>query len=485
MCESLPAVPPSSRSRLRMGAALSLLAAIYATSAQTAAQTTLLTQDFNSGTVPPPGWSEDNNGNSEGWQPDVSGTMALHSDEAGWNDNGLLSPSFDLTAVSEAYVHGIHGQNFSAWREQNLIQVSLDGGLSFQTVGAVDGPDGQGFGFHFDLGAYLGQSAVQLCLRYQGSYANEWFMDHVVIDDQAPPPPAPHWPNLPTAFASGKGWMEDFDDISIGSLPPYMAANAVHSFTRLPDADGWCNAGQLATSAGAYSGPNALEMGLAPGTLEYHDVSNALIFGLNGSEVEDFHFSFHARQFGEEISADDGVWISLDGEQWTLVLSDWVALTGGSSFEGKWRTVRCNLADSGLDLNGDFYLAIAQQDNYPYKNQDGVSVDQLALDRPVLDAVNLIVNQTATLTVENVDPYSIVLPLRSLFSGETATALGLVNLGYPFESMGFLIPDESGFAQIQFQVPYLAKDKTFFLQALEITGLKARMSNLLEEKVTN
>jgi hypothetical protein len=473
--------------RLVGGMSKSLLvpAALLSCATSLMGQTTLLNQNFNSGNVPPFGWSESNNGASQGWQADVTGTMALHSDESGWNDNALISPVMDLTTVGLAFVHGVQGQNFSAWREQNLVQVTLDGGLSFQTIGQLSGPDGQGYSFHFDLSTYLGQSAVQLSLRYQGSYANEWFLDHVVVDDQNPPPPAAHWPNLPTAFVSGVAWMEDFDAITAGSLPPHMAVNSVNSYTRLTDLEGWCNVGQLGPSNGAYSSSNALEMGLVPGSMEYHDVSNALIIGLNGAGVMDFHFSFHARQFGEEISPDDGIWVSEDGSNWTLVVGDWVALTGGTLLEGEWRTAHCDLSTAGLDLSGDFYLAIAQQDNYPYKNEDGVGVDQLALDRPVMDAVNLVVSETATLTVENVDPYSLVLPLRSFSDGLTPTAMGLLNLGQPFESLGFLTPDAAGIAQAQFQVPFLAKGLTFYLQALEINGLDARISNLLVEKVTN
>jgi len=166
-------------------------------------------------------------------------------------------------------------------------------------------------------------------------------------------------------------------------------------------------------------------------------------------------------------------------------VGDWVTLTGGTLLEGEWRTVSCDLSSTGLDLSGDFYLAIAQQDNYPYKSQDGIAVDQLALDRPVMDALNLVVSEVATLTVENVDPSSIVLPLRSFSGGLTPTAFGLLNLGQPFESLGFLTPDASGIAQAQFQVPFLAKGLTFYLQSLEIKGLHARISNLLIEKVTN
>ena len=448
-------------------------------------QTTLLNQGFNSGNVPPSGWSEQNNGSSEGWQSNADDTMALHSDEAGWNDNALISPALDMTSVAQAWVHGIHGQNFAAWREQNLVQVTIDGGLSFQTLGQLAGPDGQGYPFHYDLSAYLDQSALQLAFRYQGSYANEWFLDNVTVDDQAPPPPAPHWPNLPSEFVSGQTWMEDFDAITIGDLPAHMAVNSVHSFTRLPDVDGWCNVGQIGPSAGAYSGGNALEMGLAPGSVNYHDVSNALIIGLNGTGVQDFHLSLHARQFGEDLSPDDGIWVSTDGNQWQQIVSDWAAATGGETEEGEWRTLSCDLSDGGLDLSGDFYLAFAQQDNYPFKTEDGVAVDQLALDRPVFNAVNLIVAEVATLTVENVDPYSLVLPLRSFSAGQTTTALGLLDLATPFESMGFLAPDENGLAQVEFLIPYLAKDRTFYLQALEINGMEARISNLLIEKVTN
>ncbi len=459
-------------------------AAAILLAAHAAAQTTVLTEDFNAGVVPPIGWTQINNGNSVGWRADSSGSMAMHSDERGWNDNVLLTPSMDLSALSQVFLHGVQGQNFAAWRDQNLIEVSLDGGLTFENLYEEQAPDGQGIGFEVDLSAYAGAPGLQIGWRYLGNYANEWFLDQISVDDIAPPPAAPHWANLPSEFTSAVAWLEDFDSVTAGSLPPYMAVNALHSYTRLPDADGWCNVGQVQGSAGAYSSPNALEMGLVPGSQNHHQVSNALVIGLNGAGVEDFTFSFHARQFGEESSADDGIWLSLDGLNWTSVLSDWVSITGGTSNQSNWRTISTDLAASGLDLSSDFYLAIAQEDNYPYKDQDGVAVDQLAMDRPVVDLIDLIVAQTATLTIYNVEPYSLIVPLRSSSKGLTQTAYGTLHLAMPFDSLGILAADASGVAQAQFNVPFFAEGMTFFIQALELNGLEARFSNLLIEKVT-
>jgi hypothetical protein len=292
----------------------------------------------------------------------------------------------------------------------------------------------------------------------------------------APPPPPPYWPNLPSTFESAVGFRENFETIA-GNTPRYMALNALDSTTRLADAEAWCNIGGTAVCLDPYDGAYALEMGLDPNSTNYHNVSNAMILGLNGAGVTDFTMSFQAINHGEELSTDDGVFVSADGLTWENVVTDWAALVGSV---GTHALVSFDLASTSVDVSGDFYVAVAQMDNFPYANLDGVGIDNITVGSPILIATNVVAGAAATLDVSGADPGSVVILAYSELAGPTATPFGMADLGSPFTTVGRFVPDAQGDVSTNVNVPPLAAGLTIWMQGLEISGAGGRFTNGLK-----
>jgi hypothetical protein len=438
------------------------------------AQTTVLTEDFNAGVVPPAGWTELNNGNSMGWEPDSGLTKAFHDDFNGLNDNHLMTPAMDLSLVTETYLHAIQDQVFASWRDQNLIDVSLDGGLTFTTVYTETlASSASAVPLEADMSAYAGMTGVQASFHYVGDFANEWYIDDMIVDDVAPPPPPPHWSNLPASFVSANAFRENFE-AAAGVVPAYMALNALDSTTRLADPEAWCNIGQLAAPFDTYDGAYNLEMGLDPASTNYHDVSNAMILGLNGAGVTDFTMSFQAKDFGEEASPDDGVFVSADGLTWETVITDWDAILGGAT---EYTLVTCDLASTGVDVSGDFYVAVAQQDNFPYANLDGIGIDNVTVGSPVYMATNVVGGGVANLDVSGANPAGIVALVYSLTPGPTVTGWGIADVGTPYTMIGQYVPDALGNVNATLTVPVIAVGLTAWTQGLEVVGAAGRFTN--------
>lgn len=451
-------------------------AGIVALASNAAAQTTLLTETFDSGVVPPTGWTEMNNGNSAGWEPDFSGLKAWHDDYTGYNDNSLVSPSFDATGVSEMYMHAIHDQGFASWRDQNLVEVSLDGGLTFTTIYTeTTGTSADGLALEIDMSSYVGNAGVQVAFHYTGDYANEWDIVDMLIDDVAPPPPPATWPHLPTTFAPADGFRENFDGLG-GVVPSHMAVNMLDAATRLDYAEAWCNVGQLAACTNPYDGSANLEMGLLPGSTNYFNVSNALVIGLNGAAATDMMMTFQAIDFGEELNDNDGVFVSSDGVNWEAAMTDWAANAG---FE-VYNFVTVDLGSTSVDTSGDFYVAIAQEDNFPYGYLDGIGVDNIAISCPIYAVSNLVAGGTANLDLSNCLPGSLVYMAYSLTPGPTNTPYGIADVGSPYTMIGQFTADASGNVNATLPVPGIAAGITAWSQCLELTPTTARFSNGLK-----
>ena len=145
-------------------------------------QTVVLSEDFNAGQVPPSGWTEDNNGNSSGWQPYYD--QARHDDYTGWNDNSLVTGGLDMTGLTGMHVVFDQNNVYPSWTDRNGVEVSSNGGGSWSEVWYQDSGATSGYSTEdVSLGAYDGTAGVQLRWRFQGDYANEWTIDNVLVED--------------------------------------------------------------------------------------------------------------------------------------------------------------------------------------------------------------------------------------------------------------------------------------------------------------
>jgi hypothetical protein len=436
-----------------------------------ASQNTYLSEDFRSGIFPPVGWAEINNGVSLGWEDDIS-EYAFHDDFNGANDNVLLAPALDLSAATGVYLHAVQDQTFAIYMDSNTVEVSLDGGLTFSLVYTETTVTDGAQLLEVDLSAFAGMLDVQTAFRYMGDFSNEWRIDDLTLDDQPYLPPL-RWPNLPTQFVSADQFFETFDTLS-GVVPPYMAINRLGSVSRAFDPEAWCNIGQLAPCIEPRSGQYALEMGLDPTSVQYHEVANALIIGLDGTGVTNFAMTFEGLNNGEEYQPDDGVFLSTDGIDWVPLLTDWENLIGTGNL-GVWTSLLADLSSTTVDVSGQFYLAFSQADDYPYANLDGVGIDDIIIGGgpPLLfDVQNMVAAQTATFTVTGAATTSLVVIAYSLNGpGPSTTPYGQADMTPPYYKLGQFTPDAQGSVIVQRPVPPRAGGVPVWTQALEITTL--------------
>ncbi|MCP4093703.1 MAG: hypothetical protein GY747_09670 [Planctomycetes bacterium] len=168
------------------------LAAVVALAGSASSQ--VLSEDFSTG-VPPTGWTHVNNNAhiGVGWIPDGAG-RAWCEDEAGVGtvDTTLVSPAFDLTGVSGTTL-SFDGETYWAAYLANHptsygdgisnMEISTDGGATWTMVWTDTSlNNGDTYSPVVDLSAYDGMVGVQLGIRFYGTWAQEWWVDNVVID---------------------------------------------------------------------------------------------------------------------------------------------------------------------------------------------------------------------------------------------------------------------------------------------------------------
>jgi hypothetical protein len=181
---------------------LSLIAATCCVGALSA-QTTVLTEDFNANVVPPAGWTTQNlNGSttfSEPWNTDGFG-QAWHGDGGsadGQAENLLVTPMFDLTGMTEAYVHMDITTNWVAYMAHSnpssgngvtTLEASHDGGVTWMVLWTDDidvADQSVMLTRDIDISAHAGHTGMMLAIHFSGDWAHEIWVDSFVIDDQA------------------------------------------------------------------------------------------------------------------------------------------------------------------------------------------------------------------------------------------------------------------------------------------------------------
>lgn len=353
-----------------------------------APQNVAFNENFDLGAFPPAGWSQQKaNPSSSGWKKHTTSLRAWHEDEplaVGTCDDLLVSPPFSLAGFAEAFVHvdvELRYPDFLANHPYSQADgettVLMRSGGSWEPLWTDCRTSAGRASFTSRVPQqFLGAAAVELALYYHGTYAHETWIDLVQVDDARVAPGGGgggvQWPGvvLPSAFLAAP-FSEDFE-AHAGVPPAWMALSALNASTAAPDPQAWCSiAGGTVAS---HSGVRHLEMGLQPGSTNYHNVRNALVIGVQGSAAPSWRLDFWVQDYGEENNGFDGVWVSVDGILWQQVHGTW----GG--YSSSWSSVsNLDLNASGLRLDGNFYLMFAQEDNYPYANLDGVSVDDVVV----------------------------------------------------------------------------------------------------------
>lgn len=181
---------------MKLNFALPIVVATFSVSGSLFGQNVVLDEDFS--TVPPAGWTHQQiNTGTQGWISDGNG-RAWHEDEyiGGVTcENRLISPTFDLTGMTEAYLHFAGETYYAAYLANHPnsygdgisnMEISTDGGLTWTVLWTDTSQNNNDtYGPSVSLTTYLGQSNLQIGVYYFGTYAHEWWVDYVQVDDTA------------------------------------------------------------------------------------------------------------------------------------------------------------------------------------------------------------------------------------------------------------------------------------------------------------
>ncbi|HIA38087.1 MAG TPA: hypothetical protein EYN86_01010 [Planctomycetes bacterium] len=160
------------------------------------AQTTYLSEDFTNG-VPPANWTQQKASGTTGWIS--TGSRAWHEDESGGItcDSYLISPDIDLSNASTAYLHFAGEIYYTSYLANhpsslgdgvNTVEVTTDGGVTWDILwNDTSLNNNDTYAPNLSLAAYLGSATVNIGLHYYGTYAQEWWVDYVIVDETPVP----------------------------------------------------------------------------------------------------------------------------------------------------------------------------------------------------------------------------------------------------------------------------------------------------------
>ena len=137
--------------------------------------------------------------NIRGWVIDLNGQRLWHEDYTGsTTDNILISPVMDLSAATTVELRFDGETNYAAYLANHpqsvgdgvsTMEITTNGGLTWSVVWTDTSQNSQDtYTPHIDLSAFAGNSSVQLGIHFYGTFAQEWWVDNVVVDAELPGP---------------------------------------------------------------------------------------------------------------------------------------------------------------------------------------------------------------------------------------------------------------------------------------------------------
>ncbi len=165
-------------------------------------QADVISEDFDSGTFPPTGWTLiDNTPDPNGWQLNsyfamlnyTGGTgecASLNSDFYGWGliDAELITPTFVVPDSSTLeFDHSFRWYSGGLY-EQADVDISISGGAWINLANYSGGDDGYPVGVHksIDLSSHAGQQAQIRFRYYDANWDWWWQIDNVRVTGSAP-----------------------------------------------------------------------------------------------------------------------------------------------------------------------------------------------------------------------------------------------------------------------------------------------------------
>ena len=161
-----------------------------------AAQSVALSEDFSGPSFPPTGWTQLKLGpNNSGW---AGGGRAWHEDfTGGTTENYLISPPLDLSSYTQVFLHFEGETNYATYLANHPtsngdgvsnVEITTDGGATWTVIWTdTSQTAGDTYAPNIDISAYAGMSNVHVAYYFYGTFAQEWWIDNVIVDDEPVP----------------------------------------------------------------------------------------------------------------------------------------------------------------------------------------------------------------------------------------------------------------------------------------------------------
>jgi hypothetical protein len=143
--------------------------------------TTIDLEDFEGGTFLPDGWTSAYTGVSNIYESTTahSGTVGvIFNDISAVVQSDLITPQID-SLVANASLKFWEKGYWLSYYEYHGIWISVNGAAPVELM-ALPVPTASWENREIDLSAYVGES-IQLYFRYTGDFADEWFLDDIVV----------------------------------------------------------------------------------------------------------------------------------------------------------------------------------------------------------------------------------------------------------------------------------------------------------------
>lgn len=155
---------------------------------------TLVEESFETA-VPPAGWTTMTTGNSFSWMQSTSlantgaaSAYVPYGPIGAWQDEWLVTPALDATTMSTVTLEFAENEAYwASWGLEHNIMVSTtvpDDPAAFTDVLTMTPANHSIVGWTMvsvDLTAYAGMDNIYIAFRYQGDYADNWYIDDVRV----------------------------------------------------------------------------------------------------------------------------------------------------------------------------------------------------------------------------------------------------------------------------------------------------------------
>lgn len=164
-------------------------------------KSTIFSENFEGGVVPPAGWSVVNTNALENWKILSTGPIAgshsaqvLYDEALGQQDEWLVSPSFSLAGKENAFLSFSIKTSYNWMVSPNnngdlFVKISTNGGTDWTTLWKEDDygvfADWATLNLDLNISSYVGQADVKIAFQYYALDAAQVILDNILVYDIA------------------------------------------------------------------------------------------------------------------------------------------------------------------------------------------------------------------------------------------------------------------------------------------------------------